>query len=300
MEQINRAKKRLQFIYYLFNEQITCRHDMVPKVPTTKETSFYTLKDCNIVPYYRCYDLIEIYSDVDMINYDEFDEFQVETNTYSMNNLPQIRLILNDIFHLAVKNIEIYSTSLVPLLNNKEIKKIIGKHSFRNGHFYFTHQFQESESTSIVTNYELALYSCKIRDHLNNVIYSNETGSYKNKQPVKSFETTLTEPQLKKLFDELIKGNYINPETDLKQLKAIFNAEVIESRKKVKWILLSRKKQPHKTALRELLTLILGKRPEQKIVDVCFTDNLGNPIVLPKPKNNEPSNYYADLEKMIK
>ena len=305
MEQINRAKKRLQFIYFLFDEQTTRYTRLELKEPPPKDQPregaiLITLENSNLVPYYNCYDFIEIYSDIDLDYDDEFDEFQIEVNKYSMENLSQIRLILNDIHAYAVRNVEIYKTLLVPLLDNKEIKKVTGKHAFRNGHFSTVIKFYDGEKTSIVRNYDLAFYSNQISNYLQRVIYPNETGSDTGIQPVKSFDPTLTKPQLQKLFDELIKGNYIHPETDFKQFSDIFNAEVIESNQRVKWILESNKRKPHKTALRELLTLILGKSPEQKIVDACFTDILGDPIKLAKPKKNEYSNYYANFEKMIK
>lgn len=73
-------------------------------------------------------------------------------------------------------------------------------------------------------------------------IFKNGLGIKNKKQKtgklINSFESTLTEPQIQKLFDELKsdKNGFIYSETTFEQFTAIFNADIIERTNRVKWI----------------------------------------------------------------
>ena len=68
---------------------------------------------------------------------------------------------------------------------------------------------------------------------------------------------------------------------------------------KIKWMVLNRQGQPHKTAFREFLSKLLTVVPSQKIIDTVFIDLMGNPIKLAKPKKGEFSNYFAEIDELI-
>lgn len=83
--------------------------------------------------------------------------------------------------------------------------------------------------------------------------------------PLKSFESTLSDEQLKKLYGALINSNFIDgsitSKNYLKNFKAIFNAEAIQNIKPVKWIDKPEKKQSiiNLSTLFELLYLLKEK-----------------------------------------
>lgn len=114
------------------------------------------------------------------------------------------------------------------------------------------------------------------------------------------FSSKLTEVQIKRLFDQLI-GKYIDKTTNPDCFRAIFkNYPLPEYFEPVKWILKGKKNQPHKTALREFLNLILEKIPNQKDIDVCIADIYGKPIHLAKPKKEPNTDYWtAEFMKML-
>ena len=119
-----------------------------------------------------------------------------------------------------------------------------------------------------------------------------------NKPNITGFKSSLTDEQKEKLYNQM-QGNYIDG--NLNHFKAIFINEVLPFKfEKVKWIKLNRKKEPHKTALREFLTLVLGYSPDQKTLNSCISDSNGNNIQLAKPKAGEYSNSYSSFENMIK
>lgn len=125
----------------------------------------------------------------------------------------------------------------------------------------------------------------------NIILYNTLTG----------FQTTLTDEEIRIHHDKLIKGGYIDKSTKLINYTAVFRDLFLPDEFiPVKWILLTPKKKPHKTALREFLTLALGKAPDQKTINICFTDRNGSIIKLAKPKRNEFSNYYKDFEELFK
>ena len=98
-----------------------------------------------------------------------------------------------------------------------------------------------------------------------NKIQTSTKGNTGNKTNLKGFQSILNDKKTETLFEQL-KGSYIDKSTDEDCFKAIFKNEALPDGKTfepVKWILLNRKKQPHKTALRELLTLVTGKSPDQ-------------------------------------
>jgi len=115
------------------------------------------------------------------------------------------------------------------------------------------------------------------------------------------FQSSLEPPQIENLFNSLINGDYIDKNTNPDHFKAVFKNEPLpEGFKPIKWILLNNKKQPHKTALREFLTLALGKSPDRVTINTCFIDSKGRNIQLAKPKVKEFLNYYSNFEKMLK
>lgn len=117
---------------------------------------------------------------------------------------------------------------------------------------------------------------------------------------LKGFQTSLTATELIVLYASLIKGRYIDKGTKLTNFIAVFSDSYLpKDFIPVKWILVNREQKPHKTALREFLTLALGVSPNKKTVRTCFTDGIGNEILLLKPRRIQPSNHYNDFEKLI-
>lgn len=116
----------------------------------------------------------------------------------------------------------------------------------------------------------------------------------------RGFHTTFTDEQLSIHYNGL-KGKYINKNTTLNNYIAVFRESNLPANfKPVMWMLLNDKRQPNKTALREFLTLALGKSPYQNTISICFTDQKGEKILLAKPKNGEFSNHYSFFEKLFK
>jgi hypothetical protein len=114
------------------------------------------------------------------------------------------------------------------------------------------------------------------------------------------FKSAFTDEQLAKHHQEL-SGKYISKNTNLANYIAVFKGTSLPVKfVPIKWILLNDKKDPNKTALREFLTLALGKSPDQKTIDICFTDRNGEKIKLAKPKRHEYSKYFAEFEKLLK
>lgn len=114
-----------------------------------------------------------------------------------------------------------------------------------------------------------------------------------------SLKDDLTKEQ--QIIFEKLKNEYIGKDTNPEQFKAfLLQADNFAERfKPIKWILLNRQKKPHKTALRELLTMLFGKAPQQKTIDNYICDIDGRPIKLNKPKKSEYSNYFNDLTKIL-
>jgi hypothetical protein len=107
------------------------------------------------------------------------------------------------------------------------------------------------------------------------------------------FQSTLADEKVELLYNQLL-DKYIDKETKLDYFKAIFkNDSLPDGFKPVKWIFQNKKKQPHKTALREFLALALGKSPDQKTINICFTDRKGGKIQLAKPKKDLYTDYWA-------
>jgi hypothetical protein len=143
----------------------------------------------------------------------------------------------------------------------------------------------------------LVLENHKYFEDLFNKLETKDEIETKDELEKLTFVTTFNEEQLNELWIEL-KGIFIDKNTDCKLFKAVFDSESKHKLAgKIKWILLTSSIKPHKTALRELLTFILGSPPNQQIIDYCFSDANGNQIVV--PKKHAPSNYYNDLEIII-
>ena len=123
-----------------------------------------------------------------------------------------------------------------------------------------------------------------------------------------SLKDDLTEEEQIK-FDKLksyeLKGeeiNFIGKDTKPEQFKA-FLLQVdnfAERFKPIKWVLLSRLNKPHKSALRDFLTILFGKAPQKKTINVYICDIDGNTIELNKPKNEENAYYYNRLIEILK
>lgn len=115
-----------------------------------------------------------------------------------------------------------------------------------------------------------------------------------------AFSGSIGTTQIGSLLEKM-KGKYFCESTSFPQLSAIYSGKALPLNfQKVKWILLNPFKEPHKKALREFLTLTIKGSPMQKTVDACFTDANGNSIKLSKPKKDENSNYYIEMEKLVK
>jgi|GEM_PF-2609958 len=105
---------------------------------------------------------------------------------------------------------------------------------------------------------------------------SKSTGT---KKEITSFESTLTEPQLKILYDGLRDGKikFIHSETDFKQFTAIFENKPTNTIKPVKWL-------KNKPQLFCLLNYLIDKNkitePESlyNLIEKCFFDKHGKPF----------------------
>jgi hypothetical protein len=118
-----------------------------------------------------------------------------------------------------------------------------------------------------------------------------------NNDKLTGFQCNLEIEKIEKIYNEL-KGSFID--SSLENFKAIFSNDSLPVNFiKIKWKLLNRNKKPHKTALREFLTLFFDECPSQKQIDNCISDIKDNPIKLAKPKANEYSNYYEVFEKIL-
>jgi len=101
--------------------------------------------------------------------------------------------------------------------------------------------------------------------------------------------------ELKKIYYNSTK--FIN--CDIDSWLYWFGGIQCKSPNKIKWILLNRQGKPHKTTLREFLSKLLIKIPTQKIIDTFFVDENGYTIKLAKPKKDEFSNYFSEIENLI-
>jgi hypothetical protein len=114
-----------------------------------------------------------------------------------------------------------------------------------------------------------------------------------------SFSWTASQAQKEALWEALKGAGYIDKGTTKEAFTAIFSGSEIDiNLLPVTWICKNRKGTVNKTALREFLTLLLGKFQE-KIVPLCFIDINKYPISLNKPKKNEYSTYLIKLEDII-
>lgn len=99
------------------------------------------------------------------------------------------------------------------------------------------------------------------------------------KKEITSFDSTLTEPQLKILYNELKDGRikFIHSETDFKQFTAIFENKPTNTIKPVKWL-------KYKPQLFCLLNYLIDKNkitePESlyNLIENCFIDKHGKPF----------------------
>ncbi len=109
------------------------------------------------------------------------------------------------------------------------------------------------------------------------------------------------EEDVKKLHKGLVDEEFIDKKTKEEHFIAAFTPKPLPyGFQKIKWMLLNREGNPHKTALREFLTMYCVKAPTQKDINRIITDVNNNEIQLPKPKPSEPSNYYITLTELVR
>ncbi len=145
-------------------------------------------------------------------------------------------------------------------------------------------------------NYFLKIEINKYIDYLNKELNKqNSTSAHNNtKTIIKSFESTLTDKQLIKLFTNLKRDRFIHPETDYKQFEAIFRAEAIENIKPIIWL----KFKPQLIYMfNELIPTNKVIQPESlyKTLEICFFDKKNKPFKNFKQSNNTQKNITNDI-----
>jgi hypothetical protein len=114
---------------------------------------------------------------------------------------------------------------------------------------------------------------------IDNLIPEQGTGTPAPKPVLRSFESTMSVKQLKKLFAKLKSSDikFIHSETSFEQFAAILRAEATETIEPVKWL-------KYKPQLFYLLNGLIVKNnlvePNSlyKTIEICFTDKQGNPF----------------------
>jgi hypothetical protein len=102
------------------------------------------------------------------------------------------------------------------------------------------------------------------------------------------------------VYNALSGKNYISSDTTLETFKIAFGLLPDSGEhQKIKWTC-KNKTQPHKSALRDFLTLASGQTISQKTVDANFVDSKSNRIELNKPKKNSYSNHIGFFEGIFK
>lgn len=127
-----------------------------------------------------------------------------------------------------------------------------------------------------------------------------------------SFDSKLTDAQLEKLY-VVLKGKFIDTDTDLNNFKNIFKATEILS--PVKWILIAKNKSINKNALIDLFRLLAEYNFVSNIetstnikeggclfekLKLCFCDIHGKNLDFTLSNKSGYSKHYEELEKIIK
>lgn len=136
-----------------------------------------------------------------------------------------------------------------------------------------------------------------VDDRLQKIIESNALPSVKSSH---GFKCKLSISQIEKLFNKLKNEGFIDKKTNEVHFKAIFKDEILPlGFKPIKWIYVNRRKETHLTAFRELLTVALGKAPDQKTINACFMDENGKSIHLIKHKKEPNTESWTDTFKAM-
>lgn len=169
---------------------------------------------------------------------------------------------------------------LLPLTSLKNVK--VNKAYFEN-HLRIIESIESIEREKELAKIDKQLYvldkiSNMINEKLNNTILPSR------------LQTNLTETQRSKLFDLLVKDDFIPDNTDPECFKWVFG----DPKQPGQWQPIAWK--PTKQGLRDLLTPILGTITEQHIRDIkqLFLKD-GKPFKMYKPKKDEVSGRYGDI-----
>lgn len=123
----------------------------------------------------------------------------------------------------------------------------------------------------------------------------NSTSAPNNtKAIIKSFESTLTDKQLIKLFANLKRDRFIHKETDIEQFISVFRAVAIENIKPIIWL----KFKPQLIYMfNELIPTNKVIQPESlyKTLEICFFDKKNKPFKNFKQSNNTQKNITNDI-----
>ena len=139
--------------------------------------------------------------------------------------------------------------------------------------------------------------------HLNNNLdswltykYLEWLKNYSVKSLGSGLESNLKDRQIKALYNGLLQ-DFIANNTKFEHFKSIFKIDKLPSGFiPIRWTCLNPKSEPHKTALRAMLTTSFGEG--QNVNKACkffFVDKSGNQIVLSKPKDDP--NYQALMDR---
>lgn len=142
-------------------------------------------------------------------------------------------------------------------------------------------------SQSIKNKQEIRFELHEILEELENTL-SNLT----NKKNI-GFHSGLDKEIIKSLYEK-VKGTYFNSKQE--NFIAFLSGKPVTE--KIIYTLEKSNGKPHLTALREFFTLLKIK-PTQRILKELIADKQGKEIILPKPKKNEYSFYYLELEEII-
>jgi hypothetical protein len=324
MEYITNTQFALGYIKRKFKEQIEQRKRFVKKDFITEEylkqrgNVILGREDFEVEKYYLCYNSIYVIAPFKLI---DIVSFMQKTDKISIkDNLEQLRKRLKKLYDIACENIEIYENSLFQLLENDEIPSEILRQEIIDYKIWTIlkggiKEFDENNTRQRYDNDKFYAFCYGIKGYLEEVIF--EKTKTVNKPPVASFESTLTEPQLKTLFAELIsnENKFIHPDTTPEQFIAVFRAEVIENINRVKWIDIPDKNKASINAktLFELLYLLKEKdlinkddfdtNPHNKSnfykkINLCFSDITGKDIKDIKSKC--PTKAEKNTERKIK
>ncbi len=220
----------------------------------------------------------------------ELDQVECDVKQCSPETCTRPKL-KNNFYDFQIEKFELQKT----YLSTGELKTYISE---RTKHYL--NEMQEISSHRGKNQNANCLYNQMIwlLDYFKNFNELNQMASEKQKPGVKSFSWTGSQAQLEALCQALIDAKYIHHETTKEAFKSIFSGGEVSSLNGVRWIKKNNKGGVNKTALREFLTLLLGKFQE-KTVPLCFLDINRKTISLNKPKADEYSTHYKELESII-